>query len=176
MSYHEDNLKLLVHAISIPGTPEFYNPAVLQESCKWHVPPRSVRQGGAAIREPVHACANLGALHVLARAGALRVHMGPGALGSHRSCKSLEKTQDNQPGRLERAGPSVHSRAIRVHNTSQSSRESSTDWRCHSAGAGGASSTRISARLKRVQEHSSPVTMYMCDYLLVVVLVVPFSE
>ena len=47
-------------------------------------------------------------------------------------------------------------------NTFQPSRNPSADWWSHSAGAGGASQYRISARLKIVPEHSSPVNMISC--------------
>ena len=42
-------------------------------------------------------------------------------------------------------------------NTVQPIRDPGTGWRCHSAGHGGAIRTTISARLKRVQQHSSAV-------------------
>ena len=52
-------------------------------------------------------------------------------------------------------------------NTFHPSRDVSTGWRRHSTGAGGASQNyyRISARLKRVQEDSSPVNMSTRHFL-----------
>ena len=47
-------------------------------------------------------------------------------------------------------------------NTFHASRDPSTGWQCHSAGAGGASSTRISARIKRVWAHVSRVSVWCC--------------
>ena len=56
-----------------------------------------------------------------------------------------------------------HSRVICVPDTFQPSRDPSTGVASGASGMTPSTSTRISARLKRVQEHVSPVNIILCS-------------
>ena len=57
----------------------------------------------------------------------------------------------------------IHGRTVSL-STFQPIRDPSTSWQCHSAGASGPASTRISARMKSLLEHSSPLNTLIHTY------------